>query len=72
MEDQAIDRVHRIGQSKPVEVVRISVENTVEDRILKLQEEKRQLASSALGEGEYKMPRLTLEDLRYLFQGKRN
>jgi len=37
VEDQAIDRIHRIGQSRPVKVHRIVIEGTVEDRILKLQ-----------------------------------
>lgn len=40
LENQAIDRVHRIGQRKPVEVHRIFVNNTVEDRILELQRKK--------------------------------
>jgi SNF2 family DNA or RNA helicase len=37
VEDQAIDRIHRIGQIKPVIVHRIVIEQTVEDRILALQ-----------------------------------
>lgn len=36
-EDQAIDRAHRIGQTRPVTVSRLTVKNTVEDRILDLQ-----------------------------------
>ncbi|XP_039035294.1 helicase-like transcription factor CHR28 [Hibiscus syriacus] len=36
-EDQAIDRAHRIGQTRPVTVTRITIKNTVEDRILSLQ-----------------------------------
>lgn len=36
-EDQAIDRAHRIGQTRPVTVVRLTVKDTVEDRILALQ-----------------------------------
>jgi len=36
-EDQAIDRAHRIGQTRPVTVTRITIKDTVEDRILKLQ-----------------------------------
>lgn len=40
LENQAIDRVHRIGQSKPVEVHRIFINDTVEDRILTLQAKK--------------------------------
>jgi len=38
VEDQAIDRIHRIGQTRPVEIYRIVVPGTVEDRILALQE----------------------------------
>lgn len=40
LENQAIDRVHRIGQTKDVEVHRIFIKNTVEDRILELQKRK--------------------------------
>ena len=36
-EDQAIDRAHRIGQTRPVTVTRITIKDTVEDRILSLQ-----------------------------------
>jgi SNF2 family DNA or RNA helicase len=69
-EDQAIDRAHRIGQTRAVNVSRFTVKNTIEDRILALQERKRQIVSSAFGEndvGEQKN-RLTVEDLRYLFR----
>jgi SNF2 family DNA or RNA helicase len=78
VEDQAIDRVHRIGQKMAVKVYKLTVANTVEDRILTLQEQKRQIANGnlktdagMLGEGDFKMPKLTLNDLRYLFQGTR-
>jgi SNF2 family DNA or RNA helicase len=50
VEDQAADRAHRIGQDKPVFVHRLVARDTVEERILALQERKRQLAESALGE----------------------
>lgn len=36
-EDQAVDRAHRIGQTRPVSVLRLTVKDTVEDRILALQ-----------------------------------
>ena len=36
-EDQAVDRAHRIGQTRPVTVTRLTIKNTVEDRILALQ-----------------------------------
>nr|GMC88025.1 helicase-like transcription factor CHR28 isoform X2 [Ipomoea batatas] len=41
-EDQAIDRAHRIGQTRPVTVLRLTVKDTVEDRILALQQKKRE------------------------------
>ncbi|TYI37251.1 hypothetical protein ES332_A03G199700v1 [Gossypium tomentosum] len=70
-EDQAIDRAHRIGQTRPVNVTRITIKDTVEDRILSLQEEKRKMVASAFGEDQSgsSATRLTVEDLRYLFMG---
>ncbi|KAG9306614.1 hypothetical protein G9A89_004811 [Geosiphon pyriformis] len=70
MENQAIDRVHRIGQDKPVEVHRVIIPDTIEKRILDLQEKKQQLASNVLGEGgTAPLGRLGLHDLMYLFRG---
>lgn len=68
-EDQAIDRAHRIGQMRPVIVSRFTVKDTVEDRILALQERKREMVASAFGEdgADGRQTRLTEEDLRYLF-----
>ncbi|KAI3816406.1 hypothetical protein L1987_16100 [Smallanthus sonchifolius] len=70
-EDQAIDRAHRIGQTRPVTVSRFTIKDTVEDRILALQEEKRKMVASAFGEDQSgtSAARLTAEDLRYLFMG---
>ncbi len=50
VEDQAADRAHRIGQEHPVLVHRLVSEGTVEERILALQERKRDLARAALGD----------------------
>ncbi|KAF5749845.1 hypothetical protein HS088_TW03G00171 [Tripterygium wilfordii] len=68
-EDQAVDRAHRIGQTRPVTVTRITIKDTVEDRILALQEEKRKMVASAFGEDHSggTATRLTVEDLKYLF-----
>ncbi|CAL5029860.1 unnamed protein product [Urochloa decumbens] len=68
-EDQAVDRAHRIGQTRPVTVSRFTVKDTVEDRILALQEKKRTIVQSAFGEDGSggNATRLTVEDLRYLF-----
>ncbi|XP_039049742.1 helicase-like transcription factor CHR28 isoform X1 [Hibiscus syriacus] len=68
-EDQAIDRAHRIGQTRPVTVLRLTVKDTVEDRILALQHKKREMVASAFGEDEtgVRQTGLTVEDLEYLF-----
>ncbi len=49
VEDQAADRAHRIGQTRPVIVHRLVAADTVEERILDLQARKRALADAALG-----------------------
>ena len=68
VEEQAIDRAHRIGQTRPVQVHRVLVQNTVEDRIIALQEKKRELINMALDEKAADgMGRLGLAELRYLF-----
>ncbi|GER44305.1 SNF2 domain-containing protein [Striga asiatica] len=71
-EDQAIDRAHRIGQTRPVTVSRLTIKDTVEDRILALQEDKRKMVASAFGEDQSggQRSRLTVEDLRFLFEGR--
>ena len=51
VEDQAVDRAHRIGQTRPVVSVRLVAEDTVEEGILELQEKKRAIARAALDEG---------------------
>lgn len=52
VEDQAADRTHRIGQERPVMVYKLVAKDTVEERILELQEHKRSLAEVALEGGE--------------------
>lgn len=51
VEDQAADRAHRIGQENPVLVHRMVAQDTVEEKILELQDKKRALAQAAIGGG---------------------
>ncbi|MFK7992363.1 MAG: DEAD/DEAH box helicase, partial [Sandaracinaceae bacterium] len=51
-EDQASDRAHRIGQTRPVTVVRLIAQGTIEDKVLALHREKRELAESLLSGAE--------------------
>jgi len=67
VEEQAADRAHRIGQDRPVFVYRMVAENTVEERILALQEKKRSLSEIALGESDAALG-ITREDLLALLR----
>lgn len=49
IENQAIDRVHRIGQEKDVHVVRFCIEDSIEDRVMHIQKRKTALVDNALG-----------------------
>jgi SNF2 family DNA or RNA helicase len=62
VEEQAADRAHRIGQKDPVFVHRIIAQDTIEERILELQERKRSLASALLSDGDGGL-RITKEEL---------
>lgn len=68
VEEQAMDRAHRIGQMRPVYVHRLVIEGTVEDRILELQKKKRDLISGALDEkGLKSIGKLDQKELLFLF-----
>ena len=67
VEDQATDRVHRIGQQRPVTVYRLVTENTVEEKILKLHETKRDLADSLL-DGTDSSGKMSADDLLALIK----
>jgi SNF2 family DNA or RNA helicase len=67
VEDQAADRTHRIGQEKPVFVYRLVAQNTVEEKILQLQERKRSIALAALGDAA-QATAITKEELLALLE----
>ena len=70
VEEQAFDRVHRIGQARPVRVVRFIAKCTVEQRMVELQEAKRALAKGALAKlTDAELKRARLQDLCKLFDG---
>ncbi|KAL9636072.1 MAG: hypothetical protein Q9164_003055 [Protoblastenia rupestris] len=67
VEEQAIDRVHRLNQTRDVVVYKLTVNKTVEERILELQEKKRALANAAI-EGKEKVGKLSMKDILNLFK----
>lgn len=50
LEDQAVDRVHRLGQKRPTTVFRLVMEGSIEDRVIKIQQDKRKLMMLAFAE----------------------
>jgi SNF2 family DNA or RNA helicase len=70
VEDQASDRAHRIGQTRPVTVYRLVVKDSIEERIVDLHKEKRDLAESLLA-GSETVGKLSVLELLELMQGKK-
>jgi len=67
VEQQAIDRTHRIGQTKNIFAYRMICKDTIEDKILSLQEKKRLLARDLIADDDGFVKSLTREDVEYLF-----
>ncbi len=66
-EQQAIDRTHRIGQNKSVFAYKIICKNTIEERIIQLQNRKQKIADDLISEDDGFIKSLTEEDLKFLF-----
>ena len=68
VENQAIDRTHRIGQDRKVIAYRLLIKDSIEEKIRALQRRKKSLAEDVLGEEKFSQS-LSLDDLRYLLAG---
>jgi non-specific serine/threonine protein kinase len=67
VELQAIDRTHRIGQTKNIFAYRMICKDTIEDKILQLQERKRILAKELIADDPSFVKSLSKQDVEYLF-----
>jgi SNF2 family DNA or RNA helicase len=67
VEQQAIDRTHRIGQTKNIFAYRMICKDTIEDKILQLQDRKRSLAKDLITDDEGFVKSLSKADVEYLF-----
>ncbi|KAG0655682.1 hypothetical protein C6P46_000771 [Rhodotorula mucilaginosa] len=69
IEEQAFDRAHRMGQQDDVKIYKLTIDDTVEDRILTLQADKAQLAKAALDGGSVgNLNKLSVKEILYLFK----
>lgn len=67
-EAQAVDRTHRIGQTRPVNVYRMIASGTIEEKVVALQQRKARLFRSVLGEDDLLARSLTADDIRGLLE----
>lgn len=67
VEWQSGDRVHRIGQHRPVKITRLVIEDSIESRIIELQEKKANMIQATIGNDDAAMNRLTPADMQFLF-----
>ncbi|KAJ1671886.1 DNA repair protein rad16 [Coemansia sp. RSA 25] len=67
VEVQAMDRIHRMGQYRPIKVTRIIIENSIESRIVALQVKKQHLVNSTIGRDAKSLDNLSAQDMQFLF-----
>ena len=58
-----MDRIHRLGQHRPVQVVKLVIEDSIESRIVQLQEKKSAMINATLSADDQAMGRLTPQDV---------
>lgn len=62
-----MDRIHRLGQHRPMRCVKFVISGTIEERIIKLQEKKSLVFEATVGQDGEALARLTEDDMRFLF-----
>ncbi|MDR7871298.1 MAG: DEAD/DEAH box helicase [Tissierellaceae bacterium] len=68
VEDQATDRAYRIGQENTVQVIKLITKGTIEEKIFKMQEKKREMIDMVIQEGETLISKLSEEEILSLFK----
>ena len=68
VEDQATDRTHRIGQTRTVNSIKLVMEDSIEEKILKLKSRKQKLFDNLIEKPSANGAKLNIEDLKFLFK----
>ena len=68
VEDQATDRSHRIGQTRKVTVYKLVMHNSIEEKVIKLQDKKRELNKEYIKDNSLIDNSITMDDIKYLFE----
>ena len=63
-----MDRIHRLGQHRPVQAIKLVIEDSIESRIIQLQEKKSAMVDATLSTDDSAMGRLIPQDLGFLFR----
>ena len=63
-QNQASDRAHRIGQTRTVEVIKLIAENSIEERVVSLQDEKKELVDKVISNDDSSIKSLSIKDLK--------
>ena len=63
-QNQASDRAHRIGQTRTVEVIKLIAENSIEERVVSLQDEKKELVDKVISNDDSSIKKLSIKDLK--------
>jgi DNA repair protein RAD16 len=66
---QSADRCHRIGQRRPCVITRLCIEDSVESRMVLLQEKKANMINGTVNNDQVALDKLTPEDMQFLFRG---
>jgi SNF2 family DNA or RNA helicase len=66
--DQATDRAYRIGQTKNVEVIKLICENSIEQKVIELQEKKKNLIDKIISNDDSSITSLSQEDLKFILE----
>lgn len=67
-QDQATDRTHRIGQERNVEVIKLICQNSIEQRVVELQNKKKELIKELISDDDKSITSMSLEDIRFMLK----